>query len=262
MDISALQALLSASWQQVTLATVGWEGVPDHVELSQDANDDSGVALIRVTTLEMSKRQLLCQPMSNPIWATYPKGSTVVVLFPFLGMYNTDGSPAGSGTDGHGIIIGMVGAAPDERFGRRKAVADIQQDFVVKARNIAFLVEDDDGGRHMLSIGSGGVTMKSGGSEITVSGPNIQIKAVDGTKTLARIDINTSTFQIAHTSDPSAPSWLIMKAGKVTLAGGKEAVVGGITSTTIGSPAAANTALPPLVGAPPGSPSLSVKVTP
>lgn len=250
--------------------TVGWPGSPEVTELGTEAGD--GMTFVRVTLTRHGAPsgkptsddglangfKVLARPM-GPFWRVPRRGERVLVVFP-------DGDWE---TPGNGVILGVIGASPAQKFGRLKSVMDLGDvDLVIKSgKSITLLVENGDGGgtthRHQISIsGEGGVQVLSDGSGLFAKDGELNIKTLDANGGLRQALVMTQdeTSLSDHSAAPLSTAALTLKGGNATVAG---QFINITAATTLNLGQLASPATPVRVGVGPvGVPSTRIFASP
>ncbi len=230
--------------------TVGWDQSPEVVELGSESGD--GLSLVRVTlrhgapTGHPTTDDGLCngfrisaRPM-GPLWWTPKRGDRVLVAFP-----GGDWETAGNA-----VILGVIGASPTARFGRKKVVLDFpEDDVVILGRSVAIVSEDlsgDEPHRYTVSVDPmGGAQLVADGSGIFSKGGEVVVKAVD-----ANGNVQSSLNLLQGECSLMETSGLVQAA--VVLSGGDVSTSGGFITFTPGNAftvgRTASPATPALVG--------------
>lgn len=259
-------------------AIVGWHNDPD-VLVSLGKDEEDGVTCVKVTLFAgapAGKRlqddgtangmQAIVQPM-GPGWHIPDKGARVVVAFPHGDVL----------TPGNGLILGVAGISPAQRFGRKKVILDFgDRDVVITGKSVTLLCdgnpegESDKQKRHLVSVSpDGGAQIVSGGCGLFVLGKDskgnevgeAQLKAVDGAGNLcSALVLAQDSAGLSCVPNPATPAAMNLKDGNVTITGAKAALQTG--SVALG--ATATTATPVQVGpvAANGVPSTAVFAAP
>ena len=229
--------------------TVGWDAVDAHFD------SEDGVTLVRVTlvrgrhpstplTPEVAQgHQVLCR-IGGGLFRIPKKGTSVMVGFP----------TAFAGHPAAGVIVCTTEASPDAQFSDTKAKFDVgaDTDFVIKAKSVT--ISDYD--NRFLHVGPDGVMLQDeAGNGVLMKGGAIMIFVADSgdAKTVLQMT-------------PKELSLLQKDAGFIKLTGGNATIMAsgsaGLVGGNVSIGAAATAATPALCGPPPGTPSLSVFISP
>lgn len=206
--------------------TVGWPGSPEVVELGTESGD--GMSMVRVTLFDgapqgtpksddglANGRQISARPM-GPGWRTPKRGERVLVAFPG----NDHATP------GNAVILGIIGASPSARFGRKKTVLDFgDDDVVITGKSVSLVVEDPDGPhRFVVSVSrKGGAQVIADGSGLFAKDGEVNVKAVDNSG-------NLKTALVLAQDEVSLSENATGKASSLTLSGGNMTLVGTFVS--------------------------------
>lgn len=228
--------------------TVGWPGSPEVVELGTEAGD--GMTMVRVTLFDghpegapkaddglANGRQIFARPM-GPGWRTPKRGERVLIAFP-------GGDHA---TPGNAVVLGIIGASPSTRFGRRKTVLDFgEDDVVITGRSVSLVAEVADGPhRYVVSVsGQGGAQVIADGSGLFAKDGEVNLKTVDANG-------NLKTALVLAQDEVSLSENATGVVSSVTLSGGNATVTGQFISiafsTALGLGRSASPATPVTLG--------------
>jgi hypothetical protein len=233
--------------------TVGWDDADDHVDLGTADND--GATLIRVTlfrgrdpsvplTPGVAQGHKVLAQLGGGFFRVPPKATRVMVGFP----------TAFATSPGACVIVCTLERSPVMQFSATKAKLDVgpDQDLVFKARSVT--ISDYD--NRFLHVGPDGVMLQdeAGNAVVMMKGAILSFVA-DGGDAKSLLQITKDEVSLLQ----KTVGFLKLKGSSATLFSNKSACI--VAGNIVLGPTPA-TALPALIGPPPGTPSKVVFLSP